>query len=84
MIFRCQNGRLLNTDHVVEWDKATEESDDNEQRHTVTATTILGTSVEVFEGTQDECQTRLDTIYTSSIGRKHKATPFVRRVGEAR
>ena len=34
MIFRCQNGRLLNTDHVVEWDKQTEESDDNEERHT--------------------------------------------------
>ena len=65
MIIKCQNGRLLNTDHIVEWDKQTEESDDNEQRHTVTAKTILGTSVEVFQGTQDECQTRLDTIYAS-------------------
>ena len=50
MIFRCQNGRLLNTDHVVEWGKQTEESDDNEQRHTATAKTILDTSVEVFQG----------------------------------
>ena len=65
MIIRCQNGRLLNTDHVVEWDTQTEESEGNEERHTVTATTILGTSVEIFEGTQDECQTRLDTIYAS-------------------
>ena len=66
MIFRCQNGRLLNTDHVVEWENHVEsEGDDNEQRHTVTAKTVLDTSVEIFEGTQDECQTRLDTIYTS-------------------
>ena len=65
MIFRCQNGRLLNANHVVEWSKQTEESDDNEERHTVTARTVLDTSVEVFEGTQDECQTRLDTIYAS-------------------
>ena len=65
MIIRCQNGKLLNSDHVVEWDKQTEESEGNEERHTVTAKTILGTSVEVFQGTQDECQTRLDTIYAS-------------------
>ena len=65
MIIRCQNGGLLNTDHVVQWDKQTEESDDNEERHTVTAKTILAASVEVFQGTQDECQTRLDTIYAS-------------------
>ena len=65
MIIRCQNGRLLNADHVVEWDTKTEESEDNEEKHTVTAQTVLDTTVEVFEGTQDECQTRLDTIYTS-------------------
>ena len=65
MIIKCQSGRLLNTDHIVEWDKQTEESDDNEARHTVTATTVLAASVEIFQGTQDECQTRLDTIYTS-------------------
>ena len=65
MIIRCQNGRLLNTDHVVEWDKQTEEGEDNEEKHTVTARTVLDTSVEIFEGTQDECQTRLDTIYAS-------------------
>ena len=65
MIIRCQSGGLLNTDHVVEWDKQTEESEDNEERHTVTATTVLAASVEIFQGTQDECQTRLDTIYAS-------------------
>ena len=65
MIIRCQSGGLLNTDHVVQWDKQTEESEGNEERHTVTATTILAASVEIFQGTQDECQTRLDTIYTS-------------------
>ena len=64
MIIRCQNGSLLNSDHVVEWDKHTA-GDGDEQRHTVTAKTILDTSVEIFQGTQDECQTRLDTIYAS-------------------
>ena len=38
MIFRCQNGRLLNAVHVVEWDKHTE-GEGEEQRHTVTAKT---------------------------------------------
>lgn len=64
MIIRCQNGRLLNADHVVEWNKHTE-SEDNETRHTVTAQTILDTSVEIFEGTAEECQLRLDEIYES-------------------
>ena len=63
MIIKCQNGRLLNSDHVNQWDKQTEESDDNEERHTVTATTVLATSVEVFEGTQEECERRLGEIY---------------------
>ena len=63
MIFRCQNGRLLNTDHVVEWDKQTEPSDDNEEKHTVTAKTVLDTTVEVFEGAQDECERCLGKIY---------------------
>ena len=64
MIIRCQNGKLLNSDHVVEWDKQTA-GDGDEQRHTVIAKTILDTTIEIFEGTQDECQTRLDTIYAS-------------------
>ena len=64
MIVKCQNGRLLNTGCVVEWDKHTEGEGD-EQRHTVIAKTILDTSIEVFQGTQDECQTRLDEIYAS-------------------
>ena len=34
MIIRCQNGRLLNSDHVVEWDKQTvgDGGEDNEER----------------------------------------------------
>ena len=40
MIIRCQNGRLLNADHVVEWHKSTS-GENEEQRHTVTAKTIL-------------------------------------------
>ena len=64
MIIRCQNGSLLNSDHVVEWDKHTA-GDGDEQRHTVIAKTILATSVEVFEGTQEECERRLGEIYAS-------------------
>ena len=66
MIIRCQNGRLLNSDHVVEWDKQqTEESEGNEAQHTVIARTVLDTTVEIFEGTQAECQIRLDEIDAS-------------------
>ena len=65
MIISCQNGSLLNTDHVVEWDKQTEESEDNEEKHTVIAKTILDTTIQIFEGTQEECQIRLDEIYAS-------------------
>ena len=36
MIIRCQNGSLLNSDHVVEWDKHTE-GERNEEEHTVIA-----------------------------------------------
>ena len=64
MIIRCQDGRLLNSGHVVEWDQQAEGEGD-EQSHTVTAKTTLDTSVEIFEGTQDECETRLDEIYAS-------------------
>ena len=64
MIIRCQNGRLLNSDHVVEWDKQTE-GEGNEEEHAAIAKTILDTSVEIFEGTQEECQIRLDEIDTS-------------------
>ena len=64
MIIRCQTGRLLNAGHVVEWDKHTE-GEGEEQRHTVTAKTIHDTSVEIFRGTQEECQIRLDEIYAS-------------------
>ena len=63
MIIRCQNGGLLNSDHVVEWSKQTEESDDNEEKHTVIAKTILDTTIEIFEGTQEECERRLGEIY---------------------
>ena len=31
MIIRCQNGRLLNADHVVEWDKSTSGDEGEEQ-----------------------------------------------------
>ena len=65
MIIRCQNGRLLNSDHVVEWDKQTEESEGNEEEHAAIAKTILDTTVEIFEGTQEECQIRLDEIDAS-------------------
>ena len=61
MIIRCQNGNLLNSEHVVEWSKQTEGEGD-EQRHTVTAQTVLDIPVEVFEGTQEECETRLGEI----------------------
>ena len=62
MIIRSRNDRVLNTNHVVEWLVFTEGEGEN-QRHTVTAKTILDTSVEIFEGTQAECETRLDAIY---------------------
>ena len=65
MIIRCQNGRLLNSDHVVEWDKQTEESEGNEEKHAAIAKTILDTSIQIFEGTQEECQIRLDEIDAS-------------------
>ena len=64
MIIKCQNGSLLNTDHVVEWDKHTA-GDGEEQRHTVIAKIILDTTIQIFEGTQEECQIRLDEIYAS-------------------
>ena len=64
MIIRCQNGKLLNSDHVVEWDKQTE-GEGNEEEHAAIAKTILATSVEVFEGTQEECERRLGEIYAS-------------------
>ena len=65
MIIRCQNGGLLDTNHVVGWDKHTEETQDNEEKHTVIAKTVLDTTVEIFEGTQEECQIRLDEVYAS-------------------
>lgn len=64
MIIKCQNGRLLEADHVVEWDKQVEDAGDK-QKHTVIAKTILDTTIEVFEGTEEECQIRLDEIYAS-------------------
>ena len=64
MIIRCQNGRLLNANHVVEWDKDSE-GEGEEQKHTVIAKTILDTAVEIFQGTQEECEIRLDEIYVS-------------------
>ena len=64
MIIRCQSGCLLNSGHVVEWDTQTE-GEDNEERHTVTAKTILDTTVEIFEGTLEECETRLAEIDAS-------------------
>ena len=83
MIIRCQNGRLLSADHVVEWDKQTEESEDNEEKHTVIARTILDTSIEIFEGTQDECQIHLDEIYASlneeSNGLRHLCDGLAKR-----
>ena len=60
MIIRCQNGGLLESDHVVEWDTHTEG-----ETHTVIAKTILDTTVEIFEGTAEECEVRLDEIYAS-------------------
>ena len=62
MIIRCQNGKLLNSDHVVEWDKQTE-GEGNEEEHAAIAKTILDTTVEIFEGTQEECERRLGEIY---------------------
>ena len=69
MIIRCQSGRLLNAAHVVEWDTQTE-GEANEERHTVIAETVLDTTVEIFEGTQDECQVRLAEI-DASLNKEH-------------
>ena len=62
MIIRCQNGRLLDANHVVVWQRVTEGEGDTET-HTVVAQTVLDTTVEVFQGTKEECAVRLDEIY---------------------
>ena len=54
MFIRCQSGRLLNTDCVVYWDTQTEGEGD-EQTHTVIAKTVLDTTVDVFQGTLEDC-----------------------------
>ena len=64
MIIRCQNGRLLEAAHVVEWGTHTETEGD-ETTHTVIAKTVLDTTIEIFEGTEEECEIRLDEIYAS-------------------
>ena len=69
MIIRCQSGRLLETAHVVEWDTDTDD-EGNEQRHTVTAKTILGTTIEVFRGEASECVIRLREI-EDSLNNEH-------------
>ena len=62
MIIRCQNGVLLDSSHVVVWQRVTEGDGDTET-HTVVAQTVLDTTVEVFQGTEAECVVRLHEIY---------------------
>ena len=78
MIIRCQSGRLLNAAHVVEWDTQTE-GEGNEERHTVTAKTVLDTTIEIFEGTQDECQIRLNEIYKEGNTLRHLCEGLAKR-----
>ena len=83
MIIRCQSGCLLNSGHVVEWDTQTE-AEDNEERHTVTAKTILDTTVEIFEGTLEECETRLAEIDESINEDGRMLASFMRGLCETR
>ena len=62
MVIRCQDGKLLNSDTIVEWEKQTEGMGDA-QTHKVMAKTILDTSIEIFQGTDEECDSQLYDIY---------------------
>ena len=59
----CQNQEACwIATHVVVWQRLTEGEGDTET-HTVVAQTVLDTTVEVFQGTEAECEVRLDEIY---------------------
>ena len=61
--------RLLQSSHVVHWDTGrTGEGD--EQTHTVSAHTVLDTVVEVFRGTESECEAVRDKI-KRELGEEH-------------
>ena len=60
MIIQCQNGKLLESAHVVEWDVV--EDSENPGRFTVQAKTVLDTDCEVFRGNEPECVEYRDWI----------------------
>lgn len=63
MIIQCQNGRLLNAVHIVEWENGS--TPDDKEQHTVIAKTILNEPVEIYRGTKEKCDIRMDEIYAS-------------------
>lgn len=54
MIIRCQDGGLLESAHVVQWESRAPQPK-AKQVHTVIAKTVLGTDVQVFQGDAAEC-----------------------------
>ena len=67
MIIRCQSGRLLEIrTHVVEWCIQTQTTKATNKDTPSVAKTILGTTIEVFSGTEaSECVIRLREIEDS-------------------
>lgn len=60
MIIRCQNGGLLESIHVVNWDVV--EDSTKKGRYMVIAKTVLDTDCEVFRGNEPECEDYRDWI----------------------
>ena len=61
MIVRCQDGGLLETDHVVRWGKQPHPHS-KPGTEVVVAKTVLDTDVQVYEGTPEACDQYLEDI----------------------
>ena len=70
MIIECQEGRLLESRHVVEWYTVEREGDHIEDTHALVAKTALNTAVEVAIGSEEECEAARDKI-KRALGEEH-------------
>ena len=67
MIIQCQNGRLLNANHVVQWEPPASVDEGEEKSYNIVAKTVLGTEVEVFRGESSECYFYFDNLSNTLI-----------------
>ena len=85
MIIRCQDGRLLNAEYVVDWcnealpvEPNAVEDDNAEPLYSINATRIDGTTVKVFTGTENDCYAHLDEIHTLLSQESHEVRVLYR------